>query len=98
MISPEAFDGRIYYVVPSTSVDAIDFSEVLEASANTLRYNSDRSKTFVCFESASTPSSISSISGKQGPYTNDQMLEILEAEDWIIITENLPSEPDPFLL
>lgn len=97
MISPEAFDSRIYYVIPTASVNRIDFTEVLEAGVNTLRYNSDESKTFVCYESISIPPSLLSITEKEGPYTNEQMLSILDTEGWRVITENLPSEPDEFL-
>lgn len=97
MISPEAFDGRTYYVIPASSVESIDFNEVLEASAFTVRYNSNASKALVCYESVSIPSSLDAIKGKEGPYTNDDVLAMLITSDWEVITENLPSEPDPFL-
>lgn len=97
MISPEAFDGRTYYVVPASSVENINFNEVLEASALTVRYNSDASKALVCYEDASIPTSLDAIRDKEGPYTNDEVLTMLSASEWEIVTENLPSEPDPFL-
>lgn len=97
MMSPDAFNDRTYYVVLAADVSKIDFSEVLEASALTVRYNSDASKAFVCYESASLPSSLIAIKAKEGPYTNDDILSMLDTPEWEIVTENLPSEPDPFL-
>lgn len=93
MISPNAFDNRFYFVIPAARMTDVDFSEVLE-SESSLRYNSDSSKTFVCYESSSVPSSLQSISDKEGPYTNDQMLEILKTEGWVFATENLPPDVD----
>ena len=36
-----------FVIINSSEVSTIDFSQVLETSANTLRYNKDRTKTFV---------------------------------------------------
>ena len=97
MMSPEAFDGRLYFVVPKTSVADIDFSQVLESSMSTMRYNSDGTKGFVCYESPTVPSSLAAISDKEGPYTNEEALSMLNTAEWQVTTENLPSEPDDFL-
>ena len=97
MISPTTFDNRTYYIVPAADVSKIDFSEVLEASPLTLRYSADGTKTFVCYETSTVPASLSAIINKQGPYSNEDILMILESPDWEVITENIPSGPDPFL-
>ena len=44
-----------YTILTSSEVSSIDFSKVLEDSANTLRYNNDNTKTFVKFKN-DTPS------------------------------------------
>lgn len=98
MISPEAFDGRLYFVIPERSVADIDFNQVLESSPLTVRYNADRTKGFVCYESATVPSSLAAISDKEGPYSNEEALSMLENEEWQVATENLPLEPDDFLV
>ena len=68
-----------YVIITSNEVSSINFSEVKETSASTLRYNNDNTKTFVKFE-GSTPSFLN---GKT-QYTNDQILAILddEAGEW----------------
>ena len=38
---------KTYVIINANEVSSIDFSEVLETSANTLRYNNDSTKTFV---------------------------------------------------
>jgi len=97
MMSPEAFDDRFYFVIPKTSVTDIDFSQVLESGTSTMRFNADGTKGFVCYESATVPSSLADISDKEGPYTNEEALSILSTAEWQVVTENLPSEPDEFL-
>ena len=38
---------RKYVILESSEVSSVDFSKVLENSSNTLRYNNDKTKTFV---------------------------------------------------
>ena len=38
---------KTYVIINANEVSSINFSEVLETSANTLRYNNDSTKTFV---------------------------------------------------
>ena len=38
---------KTYVIINANEVSSINFSEVLETSANTLRYNNDGTKTFV---------------------------------------------------
>ena len=68
-----------YIIIASNEVSNVDFSQVKETSANTLRYNNDNTKTFVKFE-GSTPSFLD---GKT-QYTRAQMKAILddEAGEW----------------
>jgi len=68
-----------YVIITSDEVSSVNFSQVKETSASTLRYNNDNTKTFVKFE-GSTPSFLN---GKT-QYTNDQILAILddEAGEW----------------
>ena len=73
---------RKYVILSASDVSSIDFSEVMERSADTLRYSLDGSKTFVKFE-GSTPTFLE---GKTH-YTHSQMLTILATDEWT---------PDPF--
>ena len=65
-----------YVIINSNEVSSIDFSQVLETSVDTLRYNTPGTKTFVKFE-GETPSFLS---GKT-QYTNAQMLEMVNDVD-----------------
>ena len=73
-----------YIIIASNEVSNVDFSQVKETSANTLRYNNDNTKTFVKFE-GSTPSFLN---GKT-QYRKAQILEILNDEEgeWYVEDE-----------
>jgi hypothetical protein len=44
------FPNRKWLVIPATLVDQIDFNQVLQHSAETMRYSLDGSKTFVKYD------------------------------------------------
>lgn len=60
----------------------VNFSEVLETSAETVRKSADGSKTFVKWEGEEVPPSIQSLTTKEGPYTYSEILSILETPEW----------------
>ena len=64
--------NRQYVILNDTEANAIDFSEVLETSFETLRWNNDSTKTFVKYE-GDTPAWLV---GKTA-YTKAEMLTIL---------------------
>ena len=72
-----------YVKITSGEVSSVNFSEVKETSASTLRYNNDNTKTFVKFE-GNTPSFLN---GKT-QYTNTQILAILNDEEGEWYTED----------
>ena len=72
-----AYENKTYVIINASEVGTVDFSQVNETSADTLRYSLDDSKTFVKFE-GSTPSFLS---GKT-QYTHSQIRTILAGEDW----------------
>ena len=70
-----------YVIIGSSVVSSVDFSQVEETSANTLRYNVDpaRTKTIVKFDSSNpTPSFLD---GKT-QNTHAQILEALATSEW----------------
>jgi len=73
---------RNYVIIDASEVSSIDFNQVLETSADTLRYNLAGTQTFVKFE-GDTPSFLE---GKTA-YTHSEMLTILSGSDW--------TDPDP---
>ena len=76
-----AYENRKYVIINASEVDTVDFSQVHETSASTLRYSLDDSKTFVKFD-GTTPSFLD---GKT-QYNHSQILTILAGTDW---TEDL---------
>ena len=71
--------SRNYVIIDASEVSSVDFDQVLETSAETLRYNVNPAgtKTFVKFE-GDTPSFLE---GKTAN-THSEMLEILAGEEW----------------
>ena len=70
---------KSYVIIDSDEVSSVDFSQVFETSADTLRYNVDPAgtKTFVKFE-GSTPDFLE---GKT-QYTHSEILTILATDEW----------------
>tara|TARA_R110002110_G_scaffold32870_4_gene113412 strand:- start:643 stop:870 length:228 start_codon:yes stop_codon:yes gene_type:complete len=66
-----------YVIIEADEVSSVNFSQVFETSAETLRFSIDESQTFVKFE-GSTPSFLA---GKT-QYTHAQILDILNTEEW----------------
>jgi hypothetical protein len=73
-----------YIIIPSTSVSNINFEQVLETGADTLRYNNNQTKTFVKYIN-SEPDIISDAIEINGRtiHTHSQILEILNSPDWV---------------
>lgn len=69
--------SRQYVIITADEVSSVDFNQVLETSADTLRYNIAGTKTFVKFE-GDTPSFLI---GKTAN-THSEMLAILAGEEW----------------
>lgn len=69
--------SRQYVILNADEVSSIDFDQVFENSADTLRFSLDGSKTFVKFD-GDTPSFLI---GKTAN-THSEMLEILASDEW----------------
>jgi len=75
------FDNRHYVVFDLTEVDTIDFSEVMETSADTLRNNLAETQSFVKYEGA-MPSSVTALTTRSQEYTHEEILTLLAGTDW----------------
>ena len=71
-----------------SELNTINFNEVLETSMDTVRKSVDETKTFVKWEGVIIPSSVESLTTKEGPYTYEEILTILSTEEW-----NSPNMP-----
>jgi hypothetical protein len=77
-----SFEIRNYIVFDTSETGSIDFTQVLETSADTLRLNLSGSQTFVKYEGETMPSSVSSLTTKEGPYSHSEILNILTGSEW----------------
>ena len=68
---------RTYVIINSSDVSSVDFSQVAETSADTLRYSLDGTKTFVKFE-GDTPSFLDGLT----QYTHSEILAELATPEW----------------
>ena len=75
------FEDRHYVVFDLTEVDTIDFSEVMETSADTLRKNLANTQSFVKYESV-MPASVAALTTRSQEYTHEEILAILAGADW----------------
>ena len=77
-----AFDNRHYVIISSSDVPNIDFTQVMETSAETLRFSVDGTLTFVKYE-GDMPSSVTACSSKSQEYSHSEILAILNADDGV---------------
>jgi hypothetical protein len=68
---------RTYVIIDASEVVNVDFDQVQETSADTLRYSVDGTKTFVKFE-GDTPSFLIG----EPQYTQEEILPILDGAEW----------------
>ena len=76
--------SRKYVIINADQIDSVDFSQVDETSADTVRYNVAGTQTFVKFDTDTTPSFLE---GKT-QYTHSEILAILATDEW--------TNPNPF--
>jgi hypothetical protein len=76
-----AFEERNYLIFSTAELDKINFDQVLETSAETVRLSVDETKTFVKWE-GEPPQCLSELTTAEGPYTHTEILEILSGEQW----------------
>jgi hypothetical protein len=74
---------RTFVIFSVSEIGSIDFSEVLETSAETLRLSVDGTKTFVKWDSVSVPVCVESLTTKSPYYSYEEMLAILSTEEWV---------------
>lgn len=77
----EDIENRVFMIFSVSELNKIDFNQVLETSIDTIRKSVDGTKTFVKWEGP-TPSSVQSLTTKQGPYTYEEILTIMATNEW----------------
>jgi len=83
------YENRQFAIFSTTELNQIDFTEVLETSAETVRVSTDGTLTFVKWDAETPPPSVQSLTTIQGYYTYEEILDILSGEEWTSIMEEL---------
>ncbi len=83
------YTNRNFMIFSTSETGSIDFNEVLETSAETLRLSVDGSKSFVKWDSEIIPTTVDSLTTKEGPYTYEEIGTILTGSFWGDNTEEI---------
>jgi len=75
------YEHRNYIILPVAQLNLIDFGQVLETSADTVRKSLDGTKTFVKWD-GDTPSCIASLTNIEGPYNYTEITGVLSTAEW----------------
>jgi hypothetical protein len=75
------YTGREFMIFNVSELDTIDFTKVLETSAETVRKSVDGEKTFVKWDGA-MPQCVIDLTISEGPYTYEEILAILATPEW----------------
>ena len=75
------YETREFMIFSTTELNQIDFTQVQETSIDTVRTSLDETLTFVKWD-GNIPSSVDALTTKQGPYTYEEILTILQGPEW----------------
>lgn len=78
----EIYDNREFMIFNVSELGTIDFTQVLETSADTVRKSVDLTKTFVKWDGNTIPQCVQNLTTKEGPYTYNEILTILATPEW----------------
>ena len=76
------YNNRNFMIFSVTELPNIDFTQVCETSIDTVRKSTDESKTFVKWDGEEIPTCVENLTTKEGPYTYEEILDILSTEEW----------------
>ena len=82
------YEQRNFAIFSLTEIEKIDFSQVLETSAETLRVSTDGTKSFVKWD-GDQPEFVSTLSTLEGLHTYSEILEILSGAEWTAPMEDM---------
>jgi hypothetical protein len=78
----EEYNNRQFMIFDVSELANIDFTQVLETSADTVRKSVDETKTFVKWDGEIIPTCVENLLTKEGPYTYDEIVTILSSDVW----------------
>jgi len=81
----ENYNNTKFIIFNVSELNKIDFSQVGETSIDTVRKSMDETKTFIKWDGDNMPECLSNLTTAEGPYTYDEILVILQTEEWTIL-------------
>jgi len=75
------YENRKFVIFSVTELDLVDFSQVLETSAQTVRKSVDGTLTFVKYD-GDMPPSVGALTTKSVEHGYTDMINILQGPDW----------------
>ncbi len=82
------YENREFMIFNVSELPQINFTQVLETSAETVRRSVDGIKTFVKWDGA-MPQCVIDLTTSEGPYTYEEILTILATSEW--------TDPNPII-
>ncbi len=77
----QEYNNRQFIIFNETELSQINFTQVLETSSETVRKSIDGTKTFVKWDNE-MPQCVIDLTTSEGPYTYEEILEILNTPEW----------------
>lgn len=78
------YENRRFIIFDAAEKDKVDYTQVYETSADTLRLSVDGTKTFVEYD-LPMPDSLQNLESKSDPLTIEQLMLILDTSEWKLI-------------
>jgi hypothetical protein len=80
------YTNRQFLIIPTSELSKVDFDQVQETSSETVRKSVDELKTFIKWDDVE-PTFLSELVNTEGPFTYEEILDILSTEEWSPILE-----------
>jgi len=75
------YENREFMIFNTSELDKIDFTQVCETAADTVRRSTDGTRTFVKWD-GETPECVTTLETAEGAYTYEEILDILSGPEW----------------
>ena len=76
------YTDRNFMILNVSEINKINFSEVLETSAQWLRKSVNNQKTLIKWDESTAPTFVQTLTTSEGPYTYDEIITILNSSEW----------------
>ena len=80
------FENRVFIIISTVEIPLINFEEILFESYNDLILSVNKTKTILKWDGPTTPSFYNNLNTKEGPYTINEIIQILSTPEWYEVT------------